>query len=385
MTVNAATQRARRTPRLPWRQLGAYDWVLLAAVLVAMLAGLAMIYSATLRGEVDTVWEDLVIKQAIFALIGLTAMTLVTLTDHRVLVALWVWIYAGMVILLLSLFGFGQVMGGSQRWFSIAGVALQPSELSKIALIICLAAYFDRHDIRQLRTVLSSLGLTGVAMFLVLIQPDLSTAVLLGAIWLGLAFAAGIRIFHLSLLAVLLTPITFFALKYNLLQGYMLERIAIWLRPEANPQDGGYQSIQTLIAVGNGGLWGRGYAGGMQAQGGWLPLTYTDNIYALVAEELGFMGGLAVLLLLGFIVWRVLRAARQAPDYPGMLVASGVGTYLLAQTFVNVGVVLQIFPVTGLSLPLISYGGSSLVAVLTAIGLVQSVLLRRNALEFRTR
>ncbi len=385
MTVHSAGQRARRSPRLPWRKLAAFDWPLLVGVLLATMVGLAMIYSATLRGEVDTVWEDLVIKQATFAGLGLVGMVLLTLSDHRVLVALWVWIYAGMVVMLLSLFGFGQVMGGSQRWFTVAGVALQPSELSKIALIVCLAAFFERHDIARLRTVLISLGLTGVAMFLVLIQPDLSTALLLGVIWLGVAFAAGIRSLHLSLLAVLLTPLTFIGLRYQLLQGYMLERIAIWLRPEANPQDGGYQSIQTLIAVGNGGLWGRGYASGMQTQGGWLPLTYTDNIFALIAEELGFIGGAAVLLLLGFIIWRVLRAARQAEDRAGSLMVVGVAIYLLAQTFVNIGVVLQIFPVTGISLPLISYGGSSLLAVMMAIGLVQSVLVRRKALEFRTR
>lgn len=385
MTTQAPVGQARRTPRLPWHRLGAFDWALLAAVILAMLAGLAMIYSATLRGEVDTAWEDLVVKQAVFGLVGLVFLALASLTEYRVLIALWVWIYAGIIVLLMLIFGFGQVMGGAQRWFSLGSFALQPSELAKIALIISLAAYFERRDIRKLRHVIGSLVLTGVAMFLVVIQPNLSTALLLGAIWLGMAFAAGIRILHLSLLAILITPLTYFALKYNLLQEYMLERIAIWLRPEANPQEGGYQSIQTLIAVGNGGLWGRGYAGGMQTQGGWLPLTYTDNIFALVAEELGFIGSVTFLAILGFIIWRVLRAARLAQDYAGALIVAGVASYLLAQTAVNVGVVLQLFPVTGLSLPLISYGGSSLIAVMIAIGMVQSVLIRRKPLEFRSR
>jgi cell division protein FtsW (lipid II flippase) len=154
------------------------------------------------------------------------------------------------------------------------------------------------------------------------------------------------------------------------------------LDPSAEPLSGGFQHIQTLIAVGNGGLTGTGFAGGPQTQGGWLPLLYTDNIFALVAEELGFVGGTALLALLAVIVWRVLRAAGQAQDKAGMLIAVGVAGYLLVQVVVNVGVVLQLLPVTGVSLPFISYGGSSLVALLAAIGLVQSVLLKRKSLGF---
>jgi rod shape determining protein RodA len=386
MSVNTSAGRphgrARRTPHLPWRRLGTYDWVLVIAVLIAITAGTAMIYSATLRGDADRVWEDLVVKQIVYAVAGLIMMVLVSITDYRVLIALWVWLYAGVMILLLGLFTYGVVMGGGQRWFALGGVALQPSELTKIVLILSLAAYFERHDIRKPQHVLGSLGIVVLAMFLVVMQPDLSTALLLGAIWLGMAFAAGVRMIHLSVITLLVTPVTFIALRTNLLQGYMLERIANWLTPDANPRGGGYQSIQTLIAVGNGGIWGTGYASGMQAQGGWLPLTYTDNIFALIAEELGFVGSVGILAILGFILWRVLRAAPLAQDRAGRLIVVGVATYLLCQTFVNIGVVLQIFPVTGLSLPLISYGGSSLLAVLIGIGLVQSVLGRRKALEF---
>ena len=385
MTAGAErASRARRVTHLPWRRLAAVDWVLLVAVLAALAAGTAIIYSATLRGEaVERLWDDLVVKQLVFALISILVLVLFALTEYRVLLALHLWIYGAMLIPLVLLPTVGQTMLGARRWFTAGGIALQPSELTKIAMIIFLAAYFERHDIRRVRTVVGSLAFVGLAMFLVLIQPNLSTAILLGFIWLGMAFAAGIRPVHLSILVFGAAPLAWLALTSQLIKAYQLDRIRFWLNPEADPGFRGYQAIQTVIAVGNGGMWGTGYASGMQAQGGWLVVPFTDNIFAIVAEELGFVGSLAFLSLLFFILQRIFRAARSAQDYPGGLIIAGVGTYLTAQIFVNIGVVLQIFPVTGISLPFISYGGSSLIAAMAAIGMVQSVLLRRRPLEFR--
>jgi rod shape determining protein RodA len=248
---------------------------------------------------------------------------------------------------------------------------------------VCLAAYFERHDARDWKSVLGSLALVGVPIVLVVQQPDLSTAIMLGAVWLGILFAAGIKPLHLSAMALAATPFALFVLASGIIRPYQLMRITALVDPTVAPLDEGYQNIQTLLAVGNGGLTGTGFAGGLQSQGGWLPLVYTDNIYALVAEELGYIGGVALLALLALIIWRVLRASGLAQDRAGALIAVGVASYLLAQTFVNVGVVLQIIPVTGLSLPFVSYGGSSLVALMAAIGLVQSVVARRKPLEFR--
>ncbi len=385
MTAGARpAARARRASRLPWQRLAAVDWVLLVAVLAALTAGTAMIYSATLRGEaVDRWWDDLVFKQLVFAGISLVVLVLVALTEYRVLLALHVWIYVALLVPLLLLPTVGETMLGARRWFSAGGLALQPSELTKIGTILFLAAYFERHDIRRLRTVLGSLVYIGLAMFLVLIQPNLSTAILLGFIWLGMAFAAGIRPVHLSVLTLGAAPLVWLALSSRLIKAYQLDRIRYWLNPEADPGYRGYQAIQTVIAVGNGGLFGTGFASGMQAQGGWLVVPFTDNIFAIVAEELGLVGSLSFLALLVFILHRIFRSASSAQDYAGGLIIVGVGTYLAAQIFVNVGVVLQIFPVTGISLPFISYGGSSLIAAMAAIGLVQSVLLRRRPLEFR--
>lgn len=376
--------RARRATRIPWQRLAAVDWVLVVAVLAALGAGTAMIYSATLRGDaVETLWDDLVVKQLAFAAVSLLVLALVALTEYRVLLALHLWIYVALLVPLLLLPTVGATMLGARRWFTAGGIALQPSELTKIGTILFLAAYFERHDIRRLRTVIGSLAFVGLAMFLVLIQPNLSTAILLGFIWLGMAFAAGIRPLHLSGLLLGAAPLAWLALSSSLIKAYQLDRIRYWLNPEADPGYRGYQAIQTVIAVGNGGLFGTGFASGMQAQGGWLVVPFTDNIFAIVAEELGLVGALAFLALLFFILQRIFRAAGSAQDYAGALIIVGVGTYLAAQIFVNVGVVLQIFPVTGISLPFISYGGSSLIAAMAAVGLVQSVLLRRRPLEFR--
>jgi rod shape determining protein RodA len=287
-----------------------------------------------------------------------------------------------MVALLVLVLAVGEVELGSQRRFEFWLVSVQPSEFAKLVLILALAAYVQRFGIRRARDVVATLALTAVPMALVLAQPNLSTAILLGAIWLGVALAAGLRAVHFSALALLVSPALLAVFRLGLLEGYQLDRIQAWLDPEFDPLDKGFQNIQTLIAVGNGGLTGTGYASGAQTQGGWLPLLYTDNIFALLAEELGFVGSGAVLLLLLFIVWRVLKAASGAQDQPGALIAVGVASYLLAQIFVNVGVVLQLLPVTGLSLPFISYGGSSLLTLMLAIGLVQGVLLRRKPLEF---
>jgi rod shape determining protein RodA len=217
---------------------------------------------------------------------------------------------------------------------------------------------------------------------LVLSQPNLSTAVLLGVIWLGMAFAAGMRVAHLSLAALAAIPLAAAVLRSGFIESYMVTRVAAWLHPTADPLGYGYQNIQTLIAVANGGLLGTGFARGPLAQGGYLPVQHTDNIFTLIAEELGFVGGVAVIVLLMFIVLRVLRAGALAQDRAGWLICAGIATYVLAQAAVNIAVVLQLAPVTGVSLPFVSYGGSSLLTLLVAVGMAQSVLIRRKPLEF---
>ncbi len=341
-----------------------------------------MIYSATQRTPAASAWEDLVVKQAVFLVVGLVVFALVAATDYRVLLAFGFWIYVITVLMLVLVLVTGKVNLGSVRWFSTGFADFQPSEFAKVAVVVFLAAYFDRFDVRSGRHVVGSLLLVGFAGFLVLSQPNLSTAVLLGAIWLGMVFAAGIRPVHASLVALAGIPAGVLVLRTGFIESYMMTRVAAWLNPGADPLGYGFQNIQTLIAVANGGLVGTGFAQGPLAKGGYLPVQHTDNIFSLIAEELGFIGAVLIIVLLLFIVFRILAAGRQAQDHAGWLICAGIGSYLLAQTAVNIGVVLQLLPVTGVSLPFVSYGGSSLVALFAALGLVESVLLRRKPLEF---
>jgi rod shape determining protein RodA len=373
---------ALSTYAIPGRRLRAFDWTLFAAVLTAIAFGTAMIYSATLQSPVPNAWDDLVVKQLVFTLLGLGVMFALSVTEYRVLLTFWKWIYVGTILALFILRFLGRTAHGSQRWFTTGIADVQPSEFAKVALIIVLAAYFERYDVRNAKYLIGSLALIAVPVVMAAQQPNLSSALILTAIWLAIAIAAGLRALHFSILALLGTPALAFAIRSGLLEEYQLRRISLWLNPAAEPLHGGFQHIQTLIAVGNGGLRGTGFAGGPQTQGGWLPLLYTDNIYALIAEELGFLGGVAVLALLTAVVWRILRTSARAQEKSGALIAVGVAAYLVVQAAVNIGVVLQLLPVTGVSLPFISYGGSSLVALFAAIGLVQSVNLRRKSLEF---
>jgi rod shape determining protein RodA len=369
-------------PWWPGRRFRAFDWTLFTATVMAVLIGIAMIYSATQRNLTASAWEDLVVKQLAFLALGLVALAVMSATDYKVLLALGFWIYVVTMGLLALVLVTGNMNLGSVRWFSAGFADFQPSEFAKIAVILFLAAYFERYDARSLRHVLASALAVACASLLILSQPNLSTAVLLAVIWLGMAFAAGIRMAHLSLAALAVLPLAFLVLKSGFIESYMLTRVAAWLEPTADPLGYGYQNIQTLIAVANGGLLGTGFARGPLAQGGYLPVQHTDNIFTLIAEEMGFIGGVAVIALLAFIVLRILRAGALAQDRAGWLICAGIAVYVLAQTAVNIAVVLQLAPVTGVSLPFVSYGGSSLLTLLMSVGLAQSVLIRRKPLEF---
>ncbi len=363
-------------PEAAWRRLRGYDWALTAAVVAAVGFGVAMIYSATLRGgATDVWWEDYVYKQLAFAAAGFVLYALLSATDYRTLAAFAAPLYGAFVAALALVLVFGAAVLGARRGFRLGVLTIQPSELMKVVMIVALAAYYSRFDVRKPRVLLGSIGLIAVPVVLILMQPNLSTAVVLACIWLGVTFAAGARVLHLGLLLLPAGPIVALSFRLGLLYEHWLARFADLLAP-------GYQSRQAIIAVGSGGWLGTGYAQGSQSQGGFIPVLHSDAIFALVAEELGLVGGAVVVALLGFIVLRILAAAGQALDRSGALICTGVATYLLAQVLIHIGVVLQVVPPTGLSLPFVSYGGSSLTTALVALGLVQSVRMRRPALDF---
>jgi rod shape determining protein RodA len=361
------------------RQWRHFDIWLLASVAVMTIAGVAMIRSA-IGGNTNL--AELVPRQAIYAMLGFVVLFAAAAIDYRMWSALARPLYLVTVGLLLLIDLAGVVGFGSARWFSVGIVLIQPSELAKTVMIIVLADFFARHevDLHEPRTFMRSLLLLGVPMLLIFRQPDLSTSIVVGVIWLALIWAAGAKIKHLLILAG--SGFLGLAAAIPFLEGYQIERVITFLFPNPEASYGAtYNVNQSLIAIGSGGWFGEGYGQGTQVQLRFLKVRHTDFIFSVISEEFGFVGALAVMILLMFVVVRCLRAARMARDTFGALICYGVAILLLFQGSFNIGMNMNLFPVSGLTLPFISYGGSSLLSSLLGIGLVESVILRHKKIE----
>jgi rod shape determining protein RodA len=284
-----------------------------------------------------------------------------------------------MLALLGTILVIGQVSGGSQRWLGAGTV--QPSELAKIMVVVVLAKFFaDRQDeMEKLGTIIVSLFIIALPMGLIYLQPDLGTALTLIAIWVAMAWVAGIRFRHLTILAV--AGIAALPLVWFNLEDYMRDRLLLHVNPASDP-DSYFNVYQSLVSIGSGGWTGKGLAQGTQNQLHFLRVRHTDFIFAVTAEELGMLGALAMIGLIGLILWRMLRVAARARDTFGRLIAIGIAAVVLFQSVVNIGMNLGLGPVTGIPLPFVSYGGSSLLTLMLGMGLVESVAMRHKKLEF---
>jgi rod shape determining protein RodA len=288
-------------------------------------------------------------------------------------------LYVLMLVLLGITFVIGQVAGGAQRWLG-AG-AVQPSELAKILVIVSLAKFLSDREaaLERFGTVLASVGVVAIPMLLIYLQPDLGTALTLIAIWAAMLWMAGVRLRHLLLLA----GAAFAALPliwFNL-QDYMRQRLTLFVNPASDP-DSYFNVYHALVSIGSGGWTGKGLTHGTQSQLHFLRVRHTDFIFAVTAEELGFLGSVAVMALIVFVLWRMFRVAEQSRDTFGRLICAGVAAVILFQTVVNIGMNLGLMPVTGIPLPFFSYGGSSFLTLMISVGLVESVAMRHKKLEF---
>ena len=351
-----------------------FDWTLLGFVLAIATLGVVEIYSATR----NTVWEGAHLKQLLWIGLGLILLWTVSRIDYKTLVDQAPVFYAIAVVLLVGVELFGFTFGGAKRWLPLpAGVHLQISEFVKVVLVLLVAWFFMGSSGRPVPPArLGAIAaLFGVPVVLVLRQPDLSTALsYLPILALGV-FLAGVRWKHLvvlALLGLLAAPIA-----WRQMQPYQKERLIAFADPERDPRGGGYQSIQSKIAVGAGGIWGQGFARGSQTQLRFLPVPHTDFIFSAYAEEAGFVGVALVLGLYFAVLMRVVDNARTAADTIGMHICMGVAGLLLFHLVVNVGMVIGQMPVTGLPLPLMSYGGSNALTTFLLFGLVINVRLRR--------
>jgi rod shape determining protein RodA len=356
------------------------DWLLLGAILLLAAIGTAMIYSTTYVRLPDgsghagrEFWTQLyAIGLGGIALLVLLAIDYRALAEHSLL------LYGGLIGLLLFVLFAGDSAGGAQRWIALGPFKLQPSEFGRITLALILAMYFGENR-RGARNP-SDLAIGGIFALVpfVLIgkQPDLGTAVTLIPVYLGIAFLAGLRLRLLAIaacVAILLAPIAWsYALK-----DYQKSRIVIFLDPEQDPRGAGYQPIQARVTVGSGGLTGKGFMKGTQGQYKFLPVAHNDFIFSVLAEEWGFVGVLAALGLYLFVILRTLEAARLAKDRIGAYLVGGIISGFTFQVIYNITMSAGLAPVKGLTLPLLSYGGSSMIATLAAFGLVLNVRMRR--------
>jgi len=376
----------------PWHN---FDFWLFGAVVLLTIFGITMINSA-IAENIELIETNTVQKQIIFAVAGVIVAMITAAIDYRLWASISRFLYGGIIITLLILNTVGEQLFGSNRWFRLGPILIQPSELAKIVIILILADFFTRHqqELTKFSWVIRSLLLTiGVAIWVIL-QPDLSTSIVIFVLWFSITWASGLELKHLALTMgtgvislVIGLPILF--LSYDpertegLIKPYQVERIINFLFPDQTARHGAIYNVeQALVSIGSGGWFGKGYERGTQVQLRFLKVRHSDFIFSALAEEFGFVGTMIVMLLLIFIIMRCLRGARIAGDTFGALICFGVSTLIAFQAVVNIGMNLRLLPVTGLPLPFVSYGGSSLLSLLIGIGLVESVILRHKALEF---
>lgn len=368
---------------VPSRLWKSFDWPLAGATLILVALGLLVIYSTAFRATRSASLTD-VLHQTIFAFIGLTGMVLAARADYRLWRGLAPWLYGLMVLSLLAVLAFSHAVLGATRWINFGFFQFQPSELAKLVLIIVLAKFLaDRYDrLEQPRQLVLSLGILILPVLLVMKQPDLGTALVLTTIWLVMVLVSKVRKLYLGLVALaglLASPVFLATLK-----PYQKARLATFINPTADPLHTGYNAVQATITVGSGQLMGRGLAAGSQTQLGFLPTLaqHTDFIFAVLAEKMGFIGGLLLLGLFAVVLGRGLVIAYRAQDRFGFFLATGIVAMLAFHLFINVGMNMGIAPVTGIPLPFVSYGGTSLIVDLTAIGLLESIAVRQKKIQF---
>jgi rod shape determining protein RodA len=353
-----------------------FDWVLLGFVLLLSLISVLEIKSATLH----TKFHGFDQKQIVFLAVGIVLMFLVSLIDYHRLIDIAHWAYGIGILALVAVALFGTKVLGGKRWISFHGAHFQPSEWIKLVLIVAVARYFWGLAGRELTwaDIGKACALVGVPMIFVLKQPDLGTALTYLPILICGLYLGGIKFRQAGIIVLVIAVLGVGVFKSGKhLKPYQQARINAFINPDSDPRGSGYQIRQSLIAVGAGGIWGKGTNKGTQTQGDFLPIPYTDFIFAAFCEEHGFVGAVGVLLLYFLILMRLIQNAQTASDLPGSFIIMGVVAVIVFQIAVNVGMVVGLMPVTGIPLPLLSYGGSSVLFTFLALGIVMNIRMRR--------
>jgi rod shape determining protein RodA len=366
-----------------WRN---FDFQLLGIPVGLVTFGVMVLFAIS-RWPTANVPHSTPYKQAIFAVMGLALMIGLTNFDYRLLRSFIGPLFALNLAVLCVVLVLGHSAYGAQRWLSVGILPLQPSEPAKLLLVILLAKYFsDReHRIDEPRVVATSLLFMLVPVGLVLLQPDLGTSMVFVAIWVGVALMAGIRLTHLSAIGVALLaflPVAYLFMGHSKKFSYAQDRLLIFMDPQKDPLGSGYNVIHSQITVGSGGFLGQWFQTGTQSQLGLLRVEDKDFIFSVIAEQIGFIGVVILFAVFVALLLRIARVSFMAGDSFGRFLASGILAMLMFQTFVNIGMNIGLMPVTGIPLPLLSYGGSSLITTLASFGILQSILLRHQKLVF---
>lgn len=354
---------------------GSSDKLLFASVIGLVLFGLVMVYSASAVIAMEQYGSPFYVlqRQAMWAGLGLVGMCVAMQIDYRLYNRAWI-IYGGLgvvVVLLVAVFAFPPI-NGAHRWIRFGGFQFQPSELAKIVCVLFLAYWLDKNvenrgDLR--RVLLPCAGVAALLSALIVVEPDLGTALGIGTALIVMLFTAAVPLRQIALLPLTAAP---FVAALLIFVPFRMKRLAAFLDPWADPMGSGYHVIQSLLAVGSGGVWGVGLSHGRQKLF-YLPEPYTDFIFSVIGEELGMLGAIAVTAVFGVLAWRGLRAAGRAPDEFGALLATGLTVMVVTQALFNISVTLALVPTKGIPLPFVSYGGSSLCLSMTAMGVLLNV------------
>ncbi len=362
-----------------WRH---FDIWLLAAVLLLTGYGVLMIRSAVTGAPA---FESLPADQVRWAIIGVIIMFIVAAIDYRIFTSAHWYIYGALVLSLVLVLVAGALGNETRRWIEIpgAGFRIQPSEFGRVFISITFAQFLStrRHLINRFSNTLITLIYIGIPIGLIFIQPDLGMSIMYIVLWFVMIWLAGLPLSHFAILGI--GGILAIGILYPQLAPYQQERIATFVNPQSADPEDIFNIEQALISIGTGGWFGKGYMQGTQSQLGFLRVQHTDFIFSMITEEMGLVfGSLFILALITFILMRIIRAAQLTPDPAGKFICVGIASIIFFQTMVSVGMNVRLLPVTGLTLPFVSYGGSSLTTLFLAIGLVQSVLMRHRKQEF---
>lgn len=352
-----------------------FDWLIFAAVILLIAFSLVEIYSVALGQEKFSLLNFQ--KQILFAGVGIVLLFFFAFLDSYFLKSFSKYLYILGFIILVSVLIFGSTIRGTKGWFSIFGFGLQPVEFIKIVLILYLANYFSglATKVKTARHFLISAGGTFLLIFLVLMQPDFGSALILGTIWLIMIIAAGFPKKYFIIVGVAAIVVLTVAWLF-LFKPYQKERIQTFLNPSANSLESGYNISQAMIAVGSGGLIGKGVGFGSQSQLKFLPEAQNDFIFAVISEELGLLGVLLVLGFYSLFFYRCFSSLRKVGNDFGIYFIIGSAGLIFIQMFINIGMNLGIMPVVGLALPFVSYGGSSLLSLLILVGIIENIIIK---------